>query len=1152
MQVLFEHAEIHRHNGTERKAMKIVKKWVEGALAAFVGASALFGTTAPVKAKSDLPDPVVTSAPSSAEDWGSLRLDMKGVEENDDSGNWGTPLGNGWFMAKENGGADEDVFVLNHSTFWSGDPQYRDALYEGKEGYRHSAAERAAGYQELIETFKKAYAQGVTKPERDRLMGSVNEITQKMWESDEQGAFLSAGRMKMKFSGLDNPSDYKRILDLDRAISEVSFVKDNTGYLRETFISKPDNVMVTRMTNDGNKSMDMELSLSLPREMVGKSVDNKVRVDTYNMEIVMTGRAPYDFPATRWDDNRGTLLESRAKIILPSKGNVSVQGDSLKVSGADEIIVLYTSETSFKDALTDPSSSGVKYQEKVRHTLDEAGKKTYAELLERHLDDYRSLFRRLWIDLDGESILAADGRTWQKPENYAMHYQFVRYTNIAVDRENSLMPYGLFGIWQPTWTSVNEGAYFLNENMEKMQMMKGAANLADVSTAQYRFISDWTKEETGQRTAQTIYGAEDGAWMMSHSTGIWAKSGMWGSEVEWGSWLNGGIWALDSLYDKYDYTQDIELLKQYYPIFEGAAKFALSSLIEVDGVNGELKGYKVAAPAGSPEHWYWVNGKKNGFDIASTCDTLLFYNLFNILEKSAAKLEQAGVDYDKAFLKRVLETREQMIPLEMFIDENTGHLKEWYNEYEIGDYRHRHASHLLGLFLSNVEITPYDTPELWEAQKKELNRWKDANGGAHPDRSLMALRCGYPDYALSALELIGTDYNHDSLMFWGQLTNAIPEAVLDSRYDSINIMENMPSAWTGGSVKGICARGGYQLSIEWKNGELVRCVIDSTTGRTPSVFYKGEPVILANDDRFVVNRATTSLEQLQKEAGENLDEKYTLESRKMLESVANSTDKEELLNALMAMEPSHYMIREVTITAEDDIHVLSGRGSTLQLFASSDKKDARYEWSIEAIDGSSAERIAGIDSNGLVTAIGGGKVRAIASIKGEPKSFSSIELTVDAETYELAEYVDDRDDRIVYSTGWSTWDEEKHNGGTITYSLHAGERAELTFTGTGFELIGSSADHIGDFRVYLDGKVLADRVDAGALGYNKILYSLFGLEDTSHTLVIESLDERIDMDAVNLYESVPAETLNSHAVYEQVMRMKSALCGLDLALAQSF
>ncbi len=825
-----------------------------------------------------------------------------------------------------------------------------------------------------------------------------------------------------------------------------------------------------------------------------------------------------------------------------------MQGNSLKVSGADEIIVLYTSETSFKDALTDPSNSGVNYEQKVRHTLDEAQKKTYSQLLNRHLDDYRSLFRRLWIDLEGESILAADGKTWQKPENYAMHYQFVRYTNIAVDRENSLMPYGLFGMWQPTWTAVNEGAYFLNENMEKMQMMKGAANLADVSTAQYRFISDWTKEETGQRTAQTIYGAEDGAWMMSHSTGIWAKSGMWGGEVEWGSWLNGGIWALDSLYDKYDYTQDIELLKKYYPIFEGAAKFALSSLIEVDGVNGELKGYKVAAPAGSPEHWYWVNGRKNGFDIASACDTLLFYNLFNILEKSAAELDQAGVEYDRAFLKRVMDTREQMIPLEMFIDEKTGHLKEWYNEYEIGDYRHRHASHLIGLFLSNVEITPYDTPELWQAQKKELIRWKDANGGAHPDRSLMALRCGYPEFAMSALELIGTDYNHDSLMFWGQLTNAIPEAVLDSRFDSINLMENMPGAWTDGSVKGICARGGYQLSIEWKNGELVRCVIDSSTGKTPRVFYKGEPVVLSNDERFVLNRSSSSLEDLREEANEKLHGKYTLESRQMLERIAQSGSKDELLDAFLSMEPSHYMQREVVVTAENDNHVLIGSGSTLQLYAASDKENAKYEWSVETIDGSDVQRVASIDGNGLVSAVGGGQVRATARIKGEPKSSASIDLSIEADTFELAECIDDRDSRIAYTPGWETWEEDKHNGGTVTYSLHAGECASLTFTGSGFELIGSSADHIGDFRLYLDGEVLADRVDAGAHGYNKVIYSVFGLEDAPHTLKVESLSDRIDMDALNLYKSVFAKPSHRTVVYEQVMRMQQAVSALQIGL----
>ena len=115
--------------------------------------------------------------------------------------------------------------------------------------------------------------------------------------------------------------------------------------------------------------------------------------------------------------------------------------------------------------------------------------------------------------------------------------------------------------------------------------------------------------------------------MMSHFTGIWAKSGMWGGTVEYGSWLAGGIWALDSLYDKYDFTEDIELLKEYYPLLEGAAKFALSTLIDVDGVNGELKGYKVVAPSGSPEHWYWVDNTKSAFDVASVSDTLLYYNL---------------------------------------------------------------------------------------------------------------------------------------------------------------------------------------------------------------------------------------------------------------------------------------------------------------------------------------------------------------------------------------------------------------------------------------------------------------------------------------------------------------------------------------------
>lgn len=948
------------------------------------------------------------SAVTGEEDWSKLRLDMKDPEKDDAGGDWGTPLGNGVFAAKENGGVLEDVFVLNHSTFWSGDPEYRDTMYE--EGtYGNATDERASGYRELVDTLKEAYTEGISPEARKDLMLSTVDKTKKIWESEEQGAFLSAGRMRLKFPELTDTTDYKRILDMDKAMSEISFKKDGVGYLRETIISNPDNVMVTRITNEGNRSMNMEVNLELPSQMIGKSKDNKVYVDKERNELVMTGRAPYDFPAKKWDDNRGILLETRVRVILPEgDGRITAGDTSLMVSGAQEIIVLYTSETSYKDILTDPSQSGVDFNGKVIATMDEASGMSYNELLENHLNEYRSLFRRFWIDMDGNNIMATDGKTEVSPWEYARHYQYARYLNIACERPNSAVPYNLFGLWSPKWVGANQGAYFLNENMEKTQALKGAANLADVSDGQYNLIKSWTNERTGQRTAQEVYGAEDGAWMMSHSTGIWAKSGMWGGQVEWGSWLAGGIWPLDSLFDKYSFTQDIGLLEKYYPLLEGAAKFALSTLIEVDGVNGELKGYKVVAPAGSPEHWFYVDDSKTkvGFDIASACDTTLYYNLFNIIEESAKELERAGLPYDEALVKRVLEARDQMMPLEMLIDKETGFMKEWYNEYPIGDAKHRHASHLLGLFLNNMDINAYDTPELFEAQKKEMNRWMTANGGAHPDRTLMAVRTGYQDLGFSQLNIVGTDKGHDSVMEWTTMASSITEAVLDSRFDQINLMENMASAWTSGSVKGIRAKGGYQLSIDWKDGELVSCVIDSPTGETPRVLYKGEPVILSQDGRFIVNRAVTTLEDLVYEAQEKLEGKYSQDSKNDLKAALESNDYDTISSALLDMEPVNYAGSEVFVSAENDIKVMTEKGQTLKLTADSEIEDAQYLWKIETPDGGNADRIASVDENGVVTAISAGRVKVTAEINGEQRSKGSIDLLLEINTQETIESID--------------------------------------------------------------------------------------------------------------------------------------------------
>ena len=352
-----------------------------------------------VEAKSENEFSMAASSATDSQDWAKLRIDM-GSGQAGASGENGTPLGNGLFAAKENGGVTEDVFPLNHSTFWSGDPEYRKYMWEeGGEaggssayGYGNDQSVRKEAYQKLVDTLKEAYTEGIGREERDALMQSVASTTQKIWESEAHSSFLSVGRMKLMFPELNEGiTDYKRILDMDQAASEVSFKKDGVAYQRETFISNPDNVMVTHITNEKNDPMSMGVTLELPTEMVGKSKDNKVVFDGENDQIIMTGRAPYDFAATQWDENRGILMEARAKIVLPEGGNVetSTDGNCLEVTGAKEIIVLYTCETSYKDVNTDPSNSGIDYSKKAQDTISAASQKTYEALKDAHLKEYR-------------------------------------------------------------------------------------------------------------------------------------------------------------------------------------------------------------------------------------------------------------------------------------------------------------------------------------------------------------------------------------------------------------------------------------------------------------------------------------------------------------------------------------------------------------------------------------------------------------------------------------------------------------------------------------------------------------------------------------------------------------------------------------------
>lgn len=1133
--------------------IKLGKKLAAAGLAICLAAGLLPATTLSAAAAGQDGFNMSATAPDGTEDWSKLRINL-GNPEGNPEGSSGTPMGNGIFAAKENGGITEDIFPLNHSTFWSGDPKYKEDLWNGDAsaygGYGNTQATRQESYQKLKKLLADAYKEGIGEQERQNLMKQVDGLSKKVWNasSTSQASFLSMGKMKLSFPELNSgTSQYERILDMSCATSDISFKKGDVTYTRQSFISNPDQVMATRIVNSASEAMAMSVTLELPSAMAGKTPENKVTVDKEKNEVVMTGRAPYDMRVNNgvygtWDNNRGILFEARVKVLLPEGGSIQADGNSLKVTGAGEIVLLYTCATSFKDANTDPSNSGVDYAGKVRTTLDLAAQKSYGELLNRHQQDFGPLFRRMWIDLDGSAITRTNGVS-VSPFEYVRYYQYGRYFSLCAERENSMVPANLMGIWSSTWSPPNNGAFFLNENVEKMQAIRGAGNLTDTAGGLYRLLESVSAKENGQRTAVETYGAREGSWVVAHSTDIWAQTAMWGDDPQYSSWTSGGIWLMDTLYDKYDFTQDLELLKQYYPIMEGAARFALSTLMSVEGTKGELKDYLVIAPSGSPEHWFNLAGGRASFDISTACDVEVYQNLFHMMKSGAKVLEEAGETYDESLLAEVEQASAKMVPLTMFIDPQTGRMKEFYNEYTIGDPNHRHASHLLPLFLNHLGVNESDTPEVYYALQEEAVRLFSVGAGRHPDKMVMGVRAGLTD-----LSYAQADPSLSGAFLYGPLANYVGETILDSRFDEINLMEYIPNQWSSGTMKGMRARGGYQLSFRWEDGELTSCTIDSPTGGTPRVLYKGKGVNLAADSRFQVNRAPLSLEKLQAEAREKLDGKYTNESKDNLRTVLESGNASEISAALLALEPvTRPEQTEVTVTAANHKNVLTSAGETVQLTASASGGDARFRWSIESLEeGQDVKYIASIDSEGVVTAIGGGKVRVTALCLDGSGSEGSIDLMVELPVSQVTN-IDDRDSRVNYETGrWSTWNEAKHMNGTITYSTAEGDKVSLTFSGTGIEFISSMGGHLGGFSVMIDGEVAEPSVILNTASKNQYLaFSKYDLSPGEHTITLTSLNingrTRFDVDAFNVIHVKTPQTDRKalRDLYEQYLNLSN-------------